>query len=769
IEIFSGKDDGIEIFGGAVNITHAVVGYIGDDSFDFDESWDGSMQFLFSLQQDLDSEFGGDHGIEYDGSEAEDKEPKTVGKIYNATFIGAGPGSANGESDGVVFKSDGAAQIWNSLILSSGGYAIAIDTTSEDRLAAGDIAFANNIIFDYTTLVLDNPVASSAMAALEAGNTENVDPMLAGISRLPDGGLDPRPNAGSPALSGAAIDANAADFIETTAYRGAFSNSSNWALGWTAMDEYGFFGDLVEKQPSVIVDASIEAGETLMLTSDVEWEMDGYVYVEDGATLIIEAGTVIKARGTTTTGDASTALIISRGGKIIAEGTADEPIIFTSVEDDLNTTTDLTPFDFQKWGGIVILGNGIIGEDGGTDFIEGIPEGDSRSEYGGNDNSDNSGTLKYVSIRHGGAVLEQDNEINGLTLGGVGSGTTIDYIEIFSGKDDGIEIFGGAVNITHAAVAYIGDDSYDFDESWAGAMQFVFSLQQDLDSEFGGDHGIEYDGSEAEDKEPKTVGRIYNGTFIGAGPGSENGESDGIVFKSDGAAQIWNSIILSSGGYAIAIDTTSEDRLAAGDIAFANNIIFDYTTLVLDNPVASAAMAALEAGNTENVDPMLGGISRLPDGGLDPRPNAESPALSGAATDDNAPDFVQATAYRGAFDNETNWALGWTALDSYGFFGDLVTVGVRDVTENGMQITTAPNPVYSGVAAVSFNLPQRSAVELVVNDMTGKVVQRSKMGQLNEGFNQITLNTAGLQHGTYVLALITEYGIATQKFIVSPF
>jgi trimeric autotransporter adhesin len=764
IEVFSSKDDGIEIFGGAVNITHAVVAYVGDDSYDFDESWAGSMQYIFSLQQDLDAEFGGDHAIEYDGSEAEDKEPKTVGRIYNATLIGAGPGSANGESDGIVLRSDGAAQIWNSLILSSGGYAVAVEGTSLDRLAAGESAFVNNIIYDYSTLALnDNAIV---LAALAAGNTEQVDPLLGGISRIPDGGLDPRPNAGSPALSGAAVDANAAEFIEPTAYRGAFSNSNNWALGWTALDSYGFFGDLVEKESNIITDASIEAGETLMLTSDVDWEMDGYVYVEDGATLIIEAGTVIKARSTTTTGDPSTALIISRGGRIIAEGTKEQPIIFTSVEDDLSTTTDLTPFDFQKWGGIVILGKGIVGEDGGTDFIEGIPQGDNRSEYGGADNTDNSGILKYVSIRHGGAVLEQDNEINGLTLGGVGSGTVIDYIEVFSSKDDGIEIFGGAVNITHAVVAYVGDDSYDFDESWAGSMQYIFSLQQDLDAEFGGDHAIEYDGSEAEDKEPKTVGRIYNATLIGAGPGSANGESDGIVLRSDGAAQIWNSLILSSGGYAVAVEGTSLDRLAAGESAFVNNIIYDYSTLALnDNAIV---LAALAAGNTEQVDPLLGGISRIPDGGLDPRPNAGSPALSGAAVDANAAEFIEPTAYRGAFDNTDNWAISWTALDSYGFFGDLVTVGLHDVTENGMDIVTSPNPVFTNFAQVSFKLTLSSQVEVRLHDITGKMMTRVDGGFLHAGQNRIEVNTSGLQQGTYILSLITESGTATQKLIVSP-
>jgi len=771
VEVFSSKDDGIEIFGGTVSIDHAVVSYVGDDSYDFDESWNGSMQYLFSLQQDLDGEFGGDHAIEYDGSEREDKGPKTVGKIYNATFIGAGVGSANGESSGIILKSNGAAEIWNSLILMSGDYALAIDSASFDRVEAGEIALASNIITGYADYAfLDEP---TTLAVLDAGNNDrDVDPELGGISRLPDGGLDPRPNAGSPALSGAAMDDDAAEGIMATSYRGAFDNGSNWALGWTAMDAHGFFGDLNEKEEAetgVIVDASIEAGETLTLTADVDWEMDGYVYVEDGATLVIEPGTVIRARGTTTTGDLSTALIIARGGKIIAEGTAEAPIIFTSVEDDLSTTDDLSPFDFQKWGGIVILGKATVGEEDGVDFIEGIPQGDMRSQYGGGDtpdDADNSGVMKYVSLRHGGAVLEQDSEINGLTLGGVGSGTEISYVEVFSSKDDGIEIFGGTVNIDHAVVAYVGDDSYDFDESWNGSMQYLFSLQQDADGEFGGDHAIEYDGSEREDKGPKTVGKIYNATFIGAGVGSANGESSGILIKSNGAAEIWNSLILMSGDYAIGVDVASFDRVDAGEIAFANNIITDYLQYARDDDPRTLAL--LDMSTDKDVDPMLGGISSIPGGGLDPRPNSGSPALSGAATDANAAPGIEAVSYRGAFDNEDNWALGWTAMDAHGFFGDLVTTSTLDVVENDMGFRAYPNPLgHSERVNLAFDLAQASEVSLEVIDMTGKLVDRAKFGNVLAGSHNVILNSTRLEKGIYVLALITEVGISTHRLVVA--
>ena len=176
---------------------------------------------------------------------------------------------------------------------------------------------------------------------------------------------------------------------------------------------------------------------TLTLTADKEYLLDGYVYVEDCATIIIEAGTVVRGKSVPTTGDQASALIIAKGGTIIADGRADAPIIFTSEIDDLGSTDDLTATDNQTWGGLIVLGNAPIGEDipdgaaFATDVIEGIPSTEARIQYGGDDPEDNSGIIRYVSIRHGGSILGADNEINGLTMGGVGSETIVDYVEVF--------------------------------------------------------------------------------------------------------------------------------------------------------------------------------------------------------------------------------------------------------------------------------------------------------------------------------------------------
>jgi len=197
-----------------------------------------------------------------------------------------------------------------------------------------------------------------------------------------------------------------------------------------------------------ITDADLVAGETYNWTSDNVYILDGLVYLEEGGVLNIEAGTVIKGAATITTGDNTSALIIARGAQIFANGTASDPsdpIIFTAEEDDLTDNGDFTAQDRGEWGGLIVLGKATIARPDGADGIEGIDADEARAQFGGTEDDDNSGVIKYISIRHGGAQLSPNNEINGLTLGGVGSGTEIDYVEVFANLDDGIEFFGGTV------------------------------------------------------------------------------------------------------------------------------------------------------------------------------------------------------------------------------------------------------------------------------------------------------------------------------------
>lgn len=224
------------------------------------------------------------------------------------------------------------------------------------------------------------------------------------------------------------------------------------------------------------------------ITEDTVWE-DGNIYilggrisVEAGATLEIEPGVIIK--GEAGTGSNATALLVARDATILADGSPTQPIIFTSVADEI-TPEDVDAGNFGSpnldpdinglWGGVIVLGNApISASNEGTDIteiqIEGIPSSDPSGLYGGNDASDSSGSLSYISIRHGGANIGEGNEINGLTLGGVGTGTSISNIEIVANQDDGVEFFGGTVNVSNVLVWNSGDDSIDSDQAWAGTL-----------------------------------------------------------------------------------------------------------------------------------------------------------------------------------------------------------------------------------------------------------------------------------------------------------
>ena len=224
------------------------------------------------------------------------------------------------------------------------------------------------------------------------------------------------------------------------------------------------------------------------ITENTTWSasniyiLDTRVTVESGATLTIEPGTVIK--GNEGQQAASTALLVARGGKLDAQGTASLPIIFTAVADPIGPNdiaagtfaSTTSPTQAGLWGGVIILGNAPISAQNDNDQdvtelqIEGIPASDTNGLYGGSDAADNSGTISYISIRHGGTNIGSGNEINGLTLGGVGSGTTISNVEVVANADDGIEFFGGSVSIDGAVVWNCFDDSMDTDQDWTGTV-----------------------------------------------------------------------------------------------------------------------------------------------------------------------------------------------------------------------------------------------------------------------------------------------------------
>lgn len=274
--------------------------------------------------------------------------------------------------------------------------------------------------------------------------------------------------------------------------------------------------------------------EDFTLTNDIIWEINGKFVVSNGATLTIEPGTIIK--GAEGTGSLASALIVARGGKIMAEGTAEEPIVFTSINDNIETGqkqgSNLDENDRGLWGGVLILGYAPSSFEGDSEVsqIEGIPADDDFGRYGGDDPEDNSGVFKYVSIRHGGALIGSGNEINGLTLGGVGNGTVIDHVEVVGNVDDGFEWFGGTVNSSNLVAFAGGDDGLDVDQAYSGTITNALVIQG-----AESDHGLEIDGPEGTFKDAFTIEDL---TIIGD-PNAPSGE---IADLRDGAQGAFNNV-----------------------------------------------------------------------------------------------------------------------------------------------------------------------------------------------------------------------------------
>lgn len=406
---------------------------------------------------------------------------------------------------------------------------------------------------------------------------------------------------------------------------------------------------------TIEVSSSTEGVGTTTWTSDNVYVLSGFVFVNEGQKLTIEEGTIIK--GTSGTGAQASALIVAKGGKIMAEGTAENPIIFTALEDQImpgetKSTLPLTARGY--WGGVILLGNAPITTATGLANIEGIPVEETRGQYGGDDEADNSGIMRYVSIRHGGTEIGEGNEINGLTMGGVGNATTIEYIEVISNKDDGFEWFGGTVNTKYLVSAYCGDEGMDYDQGWKGTNQFWFVYQDEE-----GDKGGEHDGgsSDCETCEPYSTPVIANATYRGGGANTL------LVYQDNAGGTYLNSIFTNFGkGIQIEDLESGEDsynRFVTGDLQIRNNIFFnvvggDETKYILSTGFTSNDLSSEENfANNTTLDPQFNSLF--------------IPAADVSAVGSVEGDFFTTVDYAGAFDpaEATPWHAGWTEWSQY--------------------------------------------------------------------------------------------------------
>ncbi|WP_425153640.1 hypothetical protein [Candidatus Palauibacter sp.] len=389
--------------------------------------------------------------------------------------------------------------------------------------------------------------------------------------------------------------------------------------------------------------------QSMELDPDLTYHIQGTTIVEAGATLTIPAGTLLLGDVNFT----GSALIVRQGGRLVARGTAQEPIVFTSSNPEGSRRRG-------DWGGVVLNGRSNCN----FPSDECVGEGNS-GPYGGTMPDDDSGQLSYVRIEYGGLEVSFGNELNGLTLNGVGSGTQLDHIQSHHGSDDGIEFFGGTVDLKYAYVTGASDDSFDYSSGWQGRGQFWAAQQDPHDA----DNGFEVDGNEENfDAEPFTDPDIYNVTLVGkeAGTGSAGESSRGIIFRRGTAGRVYNVVIL---GFENGFDVDQQETAAR--IQIRNSYVFGQEEGMFesddgaesDPPIDEEALWNTDGwGNVAGVDPLLVDPFNL--GMPDFRPAAGSPLTDDYAEPPAGSDFFDAVDYIGAFaPGMPQWIEGWITQD----------------------------------------------------------------------------------------------------------
>lgn len=480
----------------------------------------------------------------------------------------------------------------------------------------------------------------------------------------------------------------------TSLVAGLFASTAFAGVSGTANGS-GFF----EISDPINVNTTLDASKQYLLTE--------IVYVSD-ATITIPAGTIIRG----VQGDNSDlsnlvepgTLVVTRSGQINAVGTPSAPIVFTYEFDNADPISNPTAPVIEDtlvtglWGGIIILGNAPTNNDQsgdnallvpGTDAIEGIaepvagPDQDLRGIYGGDAPHDSSGIMRYVSIRNGGFELGAANEINGLTMGGVGDGTVLEYIEVIAGQDDGFEWFGGTVNSKYLLSAYNNDDAFDYDQGFCGMGQFWAVVQADNGND--GDKGGEFDGDDQAGAKPYAVPVIYNMTVIGTGTEVKSGNGGGqIDYDKNAGGGLFNSIIVASGIPSLDINGTSADQVAAGNLQIRSNIWYrniDGTAAeaLVDHDAGSAELVL--AADNSFTNPYLGGGNyatmgetgsakkRYEVGGVYLKPSAFGDVINNL--EPYIGTFFDAVNYKGAFSpSGATWTSGWTVPSALGYFAE---------------------------------------------------------------------------------------------------
>ena len=713
IQVHNNSDDCVEFFGGTVNVKHLVCTNAGDDNLDIDWGYQGKIQFVVVKQSSDQS----DHIVESDNVNSDTTvgyltEPRSRPMVANFTFLAQGADEPMKLKEGVsgiylngIIKNKNAANIFESTFretIEDGAvtdkvqmHSVLADNAGHTSVfKAGDDSHTSaeleaSILERATQLQVTN---STLVGEYFLGEAESAVPSAFSIGQVPAICAVGTHPAGTPTELCPSVDEDDGDLLyavntwfSATDYIGAFSPGSdienNWAAGWTL----GLFSE--PGCPEGTLESEVLLGKKvcslqgtvdndITLVSGNYYKLDGKVAVgvdvgADGSASGGKSATLTIEPGVTVFGESGNDyLVINRGSKINAVGTVSAPIIMTGRADILGQADIVTTRGL--WGGLVILGRSPINKcsyvSSGTRVnpCEREVEGSAGDTMGGEVPDDNSGTIKYLRVQYAGYEVFPGNELNGITFGGVGSGTTVDYVQVHNNADDCVEFFGGTVDVKHLVCTGADDDNLDIDWGYQGRLQYVI-VQQSNDK---GDHIVESDNTNSDATvgyltEPRSNPIVSNFTFI------SKGHDDIFKLKEGVAGQYYNGIAVVrnnvTGKSTNCIETTKTETVQAGAITGTfsmNSVAMDCPGYIKTNDGVeiSAVDAIVKSGQNNLYAATSGGgtyvntLSGVVNG------STEAAAIATAIPEIyNTDDFFDTTSYIGAVNGSTdNWYKNWT-------------------------------------------------------------------------------------------------------------
>ena len=748
-EVGLNLDDGFEMFGGTVDLKYCSVIAVGDDAFDTDAGYQGRGQFLLVVRAD-DSDKG--HEMDSKTNGDLDSQPRSHPHFANVTVISS---VAHGE-DALRLREGTGGDFRNYIIHGANDGVRNDDNGSE--LVTQDLAAAQahghpNYLYISGSMVM-NGLADVPWDDFD----ESTDGAWTGTYVMESAGLaftvdanglpatiDVTPSADGSAYEGV-DEVIEDDFFVPTYYKGAFG-SANWLEGWSYLDE----ADLLFEQDEEVTLLGGNLTEDTYLAASGTYYLNQQLFVKDGVTLTIEAGTEILGRydANYSADNPAPCLVVEQGGKIIAQGTAEAPITFRS---ELDATDPNYGNGRGLWGGLIINGYAPIANDGGTANVEGL----TGVPYGGTDPDDNSGVLRYVRVWNGGSSIAPDNEINGITLAGVGRGTTVEYCEVGLNLDDGFEMFGGTVDLKYCSVIAVGDDAFDTDAGYQGRGQFLLVVRAD-DSDKG--HEMDSKTNGDLDSQPRSHPHFANVTVISS---VAHGE-DALRLREGTGGDFRNYIIHGANDGVRNDDNGSE--LVTQDLAAAQahghpNYLYISGSMVM-NGLADVPWDDFDESTdgawTGTMVSESAGLAMTVDANGLPATLHVNPPLNSIAFEDVdeviEDDFFTQTDYKGAFSSDSNWLEGWSYLsvaEVLSTDNDKSSIIAQELKLHG----NYPNP-FNPSTKINFELSgYHDNVTFTVFNVTGQIVNQISFSNTLPGmqvinWNGINSNGASVPSGIY--------------------